>query len=105
MDDSYDFKKFAILYVDDEEMSLKYFTRAFGEHFRILTAANARDLPRRELPVPAHEHLDVLVEPLAPEGLLHALDQPRAQQPLGVRQRDLKGGERGEKAEGKRFGR
>ena len=43
MDDANDFKKFAILYVDDEEMSLKYFTRAFGEHFRILTAANARD--------------------------------------------------------------
>ena len=43
MDDAYDFKKFAILYVDDEEMSLKYFTRAFGEQFRILTATNARD--------------------------------------------------------------
>ena len=25
----YDYKKFAILYVDDEEKSLKYFARAF----------------------------------------------------------------------------
>jgi two-component system probable response regulator PhcQ len=39
----YDYKKFAILYVDDEEKSLKYFTRAFDEHFRILTASNAAD--------------------------------------------------------------
>ncbi|MEW6161029.1 MAG: response regulator, partial [Verrucomicrobiota bacterium] len=39
----YDYKKFAIVYVDDEEKSLKYFHRAFGEKFRILTAANAQD--------------------------------------------------------------
>src|SRR3954463_9331573 len=39
----YDYKKFAILYVDDEEKSLKYFTRAFDEHFRIYTASNAAD--------------------------------------------------------------
>lgn len=32
-----------ILYVDDEEMSLKYFTRAFGDKFNILSAANAVD--------------------------------------------------------------
>ena len=43
MEDLYDYKKFAILYVDDEEKSLKYFTRAFEEQFRILTAANAQD--------------------------------------------------------------
>jgi two-component system probable response regulator PhcQ len=36
-------KKFAILYVDDEEKSLKYFTRAFEDQFRIFTAANAQD--------------------------------------------------------------
>jgi two-component system, probable response regulator PhcQ len=40
---NYDYKKHAILYVDDEEQSLKYFTRAFGENFRILTAINAQD--------------------------------------------------------------
>src|SRR5262245_24578262 len=41
MQNSYDYKKFAILYVDDEEKSLKYFARAFDEHFRIFTAPNA----------------------------------------------------------------
>ena len=39
----YDYKKFAILYVDDEEKSLKYFARAFEEQFRILTAPSAQE--------------------------------------------------------------
>ena len=39
----YDYKRFAILYVDDEEKSLKYFARAFEDQFRIFTAANAQD--------------------------------------------------------------
>ncbi len=39
----YDYKKHYILYVDDEEKSLKYFARAFSEQFRILTAASAQD--------------------------------------------------------------
>jgi two-component system probable response regulator PhcQ len=43
MNEFYNYQKFAILYVDDEEKSLKYFMRAFGEHFRILTATNAQD--------------------------------------------------------------
>jgi two-component system probable response regulator PhcQ len=43
MENSYDYKKFAILYVDDEERSLTNFTRAFGGEFRVLTAANAQD--------------------------------------------------------------
>jgi two-component system, probable response regulator PhcQ len=43
MENLYDYKKFAILYVDDEEKSLKYFTRAFEDQFRILTAINAQD--------------------------------------------------------------
>ncbi len=43
METTFDYKKFAILYVDDEEMSLKYFARAFGDSFRILTATNAQD--------------------------------------------------------------
>src|SRR5205809_3995666 len=43
MQNLYDYKKFAILYVDDEEKSLKYFTRAFEDQFRIFTAANAQD--------------------------------------------------------------
>src|SRR6266513_808365 len=43
MQNFYDYKKFAILYVDDEEKSLKYFARAFEDQFQILTAANAQD--------------------------------------------------------------
>src|SRR5947208_3812556 len=43
MHNYYDYKKFAVLYVDDEEKSLKYFTRAFEDQFRILTAPNAQD--------------------------------------------------------------
>ena len=43
MDNYYNYKKFAVLYVDDEEKSLKYFTLAFEDEFRILTAARAED--------------------------------------------------------------
>ena len=43
MENFYDYKRFAILYVDDEEKSLKYFVRAFEEQFRIVTATNAQD--------------------------------------------------------------
>jgi two-component system probable response regulator PhcQ len=43
MDQFYDYKRYAILYVDDEEMSLKYFVRAFEDQFRIYTASNAQD--------------------------------------------------------------
>jgi two-component system probable response regulator PhcQ len=43
MDNLYDYKKFAILYVDDEEKSLKYFARAFEEKFRVLTAPTAQE--------------------------------------------------------------
>ncbi len=43
MQNLYDYKRFAVLYVDDEEKSLKYFTRAFQDQFRILTALNAQE--------------------------------------------------------------
>src|ERR1700690_2069793 len=43
MDNQYDHKRFAILYVADEEKSLTNFTRAFGDDFRIFTAANASE--------------------------------------------------------------
>jgi len=43
MENLYDYKKFAILYVDDDEKSLKAFDRAFGDDFRVFTATNARD--------------------------------------------------------------
>src|SRR5260370_3736945 len=39
----YDYKKFAVLYVDDEEKSLKYFVRAFEEEFGILSAPSAQE--------------------------------------------------------------
>ena len=43
MHNYYNYKKYAVLYVDDEEKSLKYFTRAFEDQFRILTATRADD--------------------------------------------------------------
>src|SRR5437667_8340503 len=43
MHNYYNYKKFAVLYVDDEEKSLKYFRLAFEDQFRILTAARADD--------------------------------------------------------------
>jgi two-component system, probable response regulator PhcQ len=43
MQNIYDYKRFGILYVDDEEKSLKHFSRAFQEPFRILTATNAAE--------------------------------------------------------------
>jgi len=43
MENLYDYKKFAILYVDDEEKSLTNFARAFGDTFRIFTAVSAQD--------------------------------------------------------------
>ena len=43
MENLSDYQKFAVLYVDDEEMALKYFTRAFQNQFQIFTAANAKE--------------------------------------------------------------
>src|SRR5262249_60780 len=43
MQNLYDYRKFAILYIDDEEKSLKNFTRAFEDQFRILTASTAQE--------------------------------------------------------------
>ena len=43
MDSLYDYRKFYVLYVDDEEKSLKYFRETFGEKFSILTAPNAEE--------------------------------------------------------------
>ena len=43
MQNLYDYKRYAVLYVDDEEKSLKYFTRAFEEQLRIFTAPNAQE--------------------------------------------------------------
>ena len=43
MEGFHDYQKCTILYVDDEEKSLKYFTRAFGNKFRILSATDATE--------------------------------------------------------------
>lgn len=43
MEHSYDYKRYAVLYVDDEEASLRTFTRAFEDQFRIVTATSARE--------------------------------------------------------------
>ena len=43
MQNPYDYKSFAVLYVDDEGMSLKQFTRAFQDQLRVLTAINAQE--------------------------------------------------------------
>lgn len=40
---SFDYRKFAVLYVDDEETSLRSFARAFGDDFRVLTAPTAQE--------------------------------------------------------------
>ncbi len=39
----YDYQKFAVLYVDDEEQALKYFPKAFEKDFRVFTAPNVHD--------------------------------------------------------------
>lgn len=41
MQNLYDYQRYAVLYVDDEEMALKYFEKTFGKEFRIFTAPNA----------------------------------------------------------------
>lgn len=53
MENPYDYKRFAILYVDDEEKALKQLSRAIGDTFRLLTAPNAEEGLRL-----LNEHLD-----------------------------------------------
>lgn len=43
MNNYYDYKKFAVLYVDDEDTARKNFVRLFEDRFRILTARNAKE--------------------------------------------------------------
>lgn len=40
MSNEVDYKKYAVLYVDDEEQALKYFAKGFAKDFRILTATS-----------------------------------------------------------------
>jgi len=43
MENLYNYNKFAVLYVDDEEKSLANFSRAFGDQFHIFTASSAQE--------------------------------------------------------------
>ncbi len=43
MEESINYRKYALLYVDDEKKSLEYFKKAFKEEFRIFTASNAQE--------------------------------------------------------------
>src|SRR6266550_2311348 len=43
MASAYDYRKYAVLYVDDEVQSLKYFEKAYSKEFRVLTAASVDD--------------------------------------------------------------
>ena len=43
MDQHYNYREFAVLYVDDEEMSLSSFARAFEDEFHVLTARSAKE--------------------------------------------------------------
>jgi len=43
MENLHNYKRFAVLYVDDEEKSLTNFSRAFGDQFHIFTAPSAQE--------------------------------------------------------------
>jgi two-component system probable response regulator PhcQ len=43
MNPVYDYRKYAVLYVDDEEQALKYFKKAMDKDFVVLTATNVAD--------------------------------------------------------------
>jgi two-component system probable response regulator PhcQ len=43
MSTAYDYKKYAILYVDDEEQALKYFRKGMDKDFRVLTATSVAE--------------------------------------------------------------
>lgn len=43
MNPVYDYKRYAILFVDDEEQALKYFRKLFEDDFKVLTALSAED--------------------------------------------------------------
>jgi two-component system probable response regulator PhcQ len=43
MANGYDYRKFAVLYVDDEQQSLKYFHKSYDKDFRVLTAPSVSE--------------------------------------------------------------
>ena len=80
-----DYRNCTILYVDDEEKSLKYFARAFSTEFRILTAANAAQAYKL-----LKEHRDEITllfsdQRLPGEKGVEFLQQARKLQPAAIR--------------------
>ena len=43
MSTGYDYRKYAVLYVDDEEQALKYFRKGLEKEFQTLTASSVAD--------------------------------------------------------------
>ncbi|WCJ59968.1 hybrid sensor histidine kinase/response regulator [Fontisphaera persica] len=81
----FDYRRFAILYVDDEEASLRMFQAAFGQQFRILTAPNAAEGHR--LLEAHHAELGVLMtdQRMPGEKGVQLLEKARRQYPRIVR--------------------
>jgi two-component system probable response regulator PhcQ len=85
MSNTINYKKFAILYVDDEEKSLKSFARAFGDQFWIFTAATAQE--GRKLLEEHKDEIGVLMtdQRMPGEKGVWLLEQARAMKPGIVR--------------------
>ena len=49
-DYTYDYKRFAILYVDDEEKSLRGFSRAFSDQFHIFFLVFIKNIVIKSIP-------------------------------------------------------
>jgi excisionase family DNA binding protein len=80
-----DYRNCTILYVDDEEKSLKYFAKAFSTEFRVLTAANAAQAYKL-----LKEHRDEITllfsdQRLPGEKGVEFLEQARKLQPAAIR--------------------
>jgi two-component system probable response regulator PhcQ len=85
MTNQYDYKKFAVLYVDDEEKSLVNFTRAFGDDFKILTANKAVDALRLVQDHPAEIGVLMTDQRMPAEKGVWLLEQVRVTRPQIMR--------------------
>lgn len=80
-----DYKKYAVLYVDDEERSLKYFKKAFEDKFWVFTATNAEeglDIVRRH----ANDIAIIMTDQRMPgQTGVQLLEQTRSIKPRAIR--------------------
>jgi two-component system probable response regulator PhcQ len=85
MQNFYDMKRYSVLYVDDEEMALKYFEKTFGREFNIITANNAADGLR--IVEEKGDQLGVLItdQRMPGEKGVHLLERARQLRPRLVR--------------------